>query len=252
MTRHEKALAVLTGAVTALALAPPAAAQDAAEILNRTAEAYRQIRTWDIEQTVVVETAGIPPSRTERRERYAAVEGKHRWEQDTRMSIADGRYEWTYSSRTNQYTRSEQGPVGGGPLPMGYWTPDAERVVRARLAGEENIVVDGVAVPCYVVEIERGPAPGSAPGSPPEPPETLWIDKVRYLVLERQRRTSPVFAPQRIRTTTLTRIQVNEPLPDSVFTFLPPDGSALETPASITPPDAAEPATPARKKKGQR
>lgn len=249
MTRHVNIPAILMGGLAAMLSASRAAAQDAAEILNRTAETYRNIRTWDIQQTVVVETPGNPASRTERRERYAAVEGKHRWEQDARMSVADGKYEWTYSSLTNRYTRREQDPVGGGPLPMGYWIPDAERVKRARLVREESVTVDGVAVPSYVVEIEHDFADRVVRGEPPEPPETLWIDKSRYLVLQRERRTPPVFAAQRTWTTTLTKIAINEPVPDSVFEFVTPAGAKLEEPPPKPEPKAAPPVKSKRKKK---
>ena len=231
------------GGAGAMLTAGQAASGRASEILERAAETYREIRSWDIEQTVVVETPGDPASRTERRERYAAVEGKHRWERDQRISIADGTYEWTYSGLTNRYSRREQAPVGGGPLPMGYWIPDAERVKRARLVREESVTVDGLAAPSYVVEIEHEFARSGADGSVPEPPETLWIDKSRYLVLMRQRRTPPASWTQRVWTTALVRISINETVPDAVFQFVPPPGAKLEE-----PPSPALPATPAAKK----
>ncbi len=248
MIRHANIPAILMCGLAAILPAPRAAAQDATEILNRTAETYRNIRTWDIQQTVVVETPGAPASRTERRERYAAAKGKHRWEQDARMSVADGKYEWTYSSLTNRYSRRGQEPLGGGPLPMGYWIPDAEKVKRARLVREESVTVDGLAVPSYVVEIEHDFADRVARGDPLEPPETLWIDKNRYLVLQRERRTPPPFATQRIWTTTLSKISINEPVPDAVFEFVPPTGAKLEEPPSPAP-ETAPPTKSKRKKK---
>lgn len=248
MTWHANIPAILICGLAAMLPASPADAQDATEILNRTAETYRNIRTWDIQQTVVTETPGAPASRTERRERYAAVEGKHRWEQDSRMSVADGKYEWTYSSLTNRYTRHEQDPVGGGPLPMGYWIPDAEKVKRARLVREDSVTVDGLAVPSYVVEIEHDFADRIVRGDRPEPPETLWIDKSRYLVLKRERRTPPLDAAQRIWTTTLSKVGINEPVPDAVFEFVPPPGAKLEEPPS-PPPKTTPPAKSKRKKK---
>jgi outer membrane lipoprotein-sorting protein len=240
MIRQQNTPAILMCGLAAMLATPPADAQNAIEILSRTAETYRNIRTWDIQQTVVVETPGAPASRTERRERYAAVEGKHRWEQDARMSVADGKYEWTYSSLTNRYSRRVQEPVGGGPLPMGYWIPDAEKVKRARLVREDSVTVDGLAVASYVVEIEHDFADRT--------PETLWIDKSRYLVLKRERRTPPLYIMQRIWTTTLSKVSINEPVPDAVFEFVPPPGAKLEEPPSPAP-KTAPPAKSKRKKK---
>jgi outer membrane lipoprotein-sorting protein len=165
------------------------------------------------------------------------------------MSVADGKYEWTYSSLTNRYSRREQDPVGGGPLPMGYWIPDAEKVKRARLVREESVTVDGLDMPSYVVEIEHDFADRVVRGDPPEPPETLWIDKSRYLVLKRERRTPPVFATQRIWTTTLSKVSINEPVPDAVFEFVPPAGAKLEEPPPGRAPETAPPAKSKRKKK---
>jgi outer membrane lipoprotein-sorting protein len=234
MTRHGGVLTILVRGAGMMLLAWPAAAQDAMEILNRTADAYRHIRTWDIEQTAAVETAGVAASRTERRERYAAVEGKNRWELGPVMRVADGKYEWTYSSRTNQYSRREQEPVCAGPLPMGYWLPDTGRVKRARVVREDSVTVDGAAAPSYVVEIERDSTA-----------ELLWIDKSRYLVLQWQRRTPAVFATERVWTTALTKVSINEAVPDSVFTFVPPAGATLESPPKAAAPAAA----PVKKKK---
>jgi outer membrane lipoprotein-sorting protein len=239
MTKGQDIRAILTCWAAAMLLAPVASAQDAAEILHRTAETYRQIKTWDIEQTVVEATAGASASRTEQRERYAAVEGKNRWERGPLLTIADGKYEWTYSSRTNRYTQHEQGPLCSGLLPIGYWIPDSEKVKHLALLREENVTVGGVAVPSYVVEIARDSS---------EPPETLWIDKSRYLVLKRERRTSPAITTQRISTTALTKVSINQPVADSVFTFVPPPGATVEAPKSAAAPSPA-PATVKKKKK---
>jgi outer membrane lipoprotein-sorting protein len=240
-----------TGHILAIlmAMAGAGAAQDATGILNRTAESYRHIQSWDIEQSVVAETRGAAASRTERRERYAVVEGKHRWEQGDRLSIADGQSVWTYSSQTNQYSKRDQGPVDAGPLPMGYWTPDAQPVKSARVVREETVTVDGAAWNCYVVEIAHDATESLVRGMPAAPPETWWIDKDRYLVLKQERRTSPIYKSQQVWTTTLTKLQINQPVADSVFQFVPPAGAKLEVPPRPPAPPPAAASTPAKKKK---
>jgi outer membrane lipoprotein-sorting protein len=117
---------------------------------------------------------------------------------------------------------------------MGYWLPDTGRVKRARVVREDSVTVDGAAAPSYVVEIERDSTA-----------ELLWIDKSRYLVLQWQRRTPAVFATERVWTTALTKVSINEAVPDSVFTFVPPAGATLESPPKAAAPAAA----PVKKKK---
>jgi hypothetical protein len=58
----------------------------------------------------------------------------------------------------------------------------AENVKSARILREETLREDGKDTPCYVIEVFHSPSENDIKKSDP-PPETVWIDKNRSLVM---------------------------------------------------------------------
>jgi hypothetical protein len=99
--------------------------------------------------------------------------------------------------------------------PLFVYLTDADEMKTARLLREEAIEVDGIATPCFVIEVHRSRPPGTT---------TWWIDKNRFVVLQDDQAGGLDAAVGGSRTVWITA-KVNEPAPDGLFTFSPPPGS---------------------------
>ena len=109
--------------------------------------------------------------------------------------------------------------------------PDEGTVARnARLIRQESMQADGAEHPCWVVEtkIDVLPLPTPAGGSITDSVLTMWIDKKNFLVwrstMVGRMQAGPISSDMR-QETRLRSIQLDPTLPDSLFTFVPPDGA---------------------------
>ena len=138
----------------------------------------------------------------------------------------DGKTTWRYDPDKHAYTRKAGPPeldldmnedelkrLGIDPsspdvakfseVMLAGFRKAADSAARAKLLRTETLRPAGVE--CYVVEI-------------PDPKMTLWIDTTKFRILRMES------AGERFNFTT---VSLNEPLPDGVFTFVPPAGARL-------------------------
>jgi thiol-disulfide isomerase/thioredoxin len=148
----------------------------------------------------------------------------------TTISVMDGEIFWLYDPDHKEYMKTRVTPRAAvaDPDTAGLSKPHfpAPRTLR-----EETIEIDGQKYDCWVVEtrieiIDPGTADGRRPGHGSNTVRTEWIDK--KLLVQRQSTASQVTQiANRPSTETFTRevyknYRINEPIPDSMFSFTPP------------------------------
>jgi thiol-disulfide isomerase/thioredoxin len=106
--------------------------------------------------------------------------------------------------------------------------------LSAKIIGEEPVEVDGQKIDCYVVEARLDTI--SLPGSVDMKGgvQKVWIDKVSKLSLKQTITATmeggPLTAPAQMnQAVTIISQKLDTPVPDSSFTFTPPEGSKLVT-----------------------
>ncbi len=102
------------------------------------------------------------------------------------------------------------------------------RLKQATILDEEDVEIEGTKIPCYVVQAEYAQSKEEAEAPPSI--KTYWIDKGRFVVLRESLQyhvDSRTFGPPAdIKlTSSLTKVRLNEPVPDDLFVFTPPDGA---------------------------
>jgi thiol-disulfide isomerase/thioredoxin len=104
--------------------------------------------------------------------------------------------------------------------------------VSAKVTGEETVEVEGQKIDCYVVEgrLDKISLPGSIEMT--DAVQKVWVDKVSKLSLKQTMTATmeggPLTAPAQMnQAVTITSQKLDAPVPDSVFTFTPPEGSKL-------------------------
>ena len=200
-------------------------AQDAAEILKKVEETYKNLSTYDVVQVRTTESkisGSDLVDRTDQSERIARAPGsKSRLEQSGGVvTISDGEHTWQYEQRNNTYTILSSAGLGHSII-----TINIHNIKSARVLREEPINLQSGPVPCYVVEVVYRPTSDAPPGTE-VPPATFWVDKDRYLVLKMHNTNSvgSIYS-EIIITQTITKAVINQPLPDSLFQFTPPSGA---------------------------
>jgi peroxiredoxin/outer membrane lipoprotein-sorting protein len=244
--------AVFCGAQTGAATAPPpaqSAAPGAAaatpatpdidpkamEILHRAAAAYRGLESYDFrvtEQTV----KGSNVSAKLLAESGAGHD-KYRVDDDGpngTLRVADGRSEWTLRRESNTYTKIPVNPDTA--TPTSALEAIDQHVTEAAIAREDLFVVNGKAVPVYVVAVARDRWPdGTIPGA----------QLAMYRIDEK---TSAVYkaaiydADNNAQILFYSIVKWNQPVPKTLFEFTPPNSASEATPAQAVPnavPDTA-------------
>ncbi|MGB9123529.1 MAG: redoxin family protein [Candidatus Angelobacter sp.] len=159
--------------------------------------------------------------------------------------VSDGRITWHYMAQGHQYSKgpaSEDSKEQNPFLPQNYveqYAKLAGEVDVARLAGNDTISFEGKAVECAVVEyIVKASGPKATDTKAPPQWHKLWIDKSRFLVLQESWSEPPMdfmgIEMKSSRRIIFKTIRINEPVPDSVFSFVPPK-NALEVEEVIPP-----------------
>jgi outer membrane lipoprotein-sorting protein len=163
------------------------------------------------------------------------------------QTISDGRNTWKCVARFQQYTRQ---PVSQGVFPMsdgpgGILAGEnvLDRLQTAKLLRREKLSVDGQEVDCDVIEAEYSSKPGDPSGR--EGPKTFWVDRDRSVILKTSflaKIVSPAGGAQEMtESITVTSIRLNQPVPESLFAFAPPEGARevdeLIPPGMKAPPD---------------
>jgi TonB family protein len=242
---------------------PQPAAPDAKAILKQVAETYKNLRSYHFEGRYTfeqeIESVGLKDE-IKREELFvnaaikpdrSRIESKNTHISVT--SISDGKTKWVYAPGPNEYTKTEEGPVRlvtGGPvknsaamahlanatnLPAGY-SRVADRLGVAKIIGEEELEIGGRRSDCFVIEAHYFAA--STGNQSNTMTRKLWIDKSRNIVLREIQNTEAKMPWGRTLNSKMTYIftvaSVGEPIPETLFTFAPPDG-AKEV-AELTPP----------------
>jgi peroxiredoxin/outer membrane lipoprotein-sorting protein len=221
------------------AFAAIAAAQTGPELLKKTAETYQSLKSYQFEAQVVTESVSESNESRNRSTRISAriLPDRRRLEskggQLSGLRVYDGRSVWEFRPGANQFARQDQATFKP-PMMNTLSDPvdsykDLEKAEGAKLLREESIEAAGGARPCWVIEV-----PSKFRPSGPileRSPSTYWVDKSTNLVLKESQSTKmkmpTMEAPQTSTTTTIyTVARINESLPDKLFRFDPPEGSA--------------------------
>jgi outer membrane lipoprotein-sorting protein len=211
---------------------------DARKLLQQTGDTYRDMKSYYAEGVLLVQSLHVPvqPGDIDWNQLFIEAEvkpNKFRNEiRDARLGstrVTDGLTSWHYKQQTNQYTKK---PVAGGATADFPKGSEYERigagVASARVLREESLPVNGGDVTCYVIELipERQP-----PADTITEPRLLWIGKANHLVLKDVSRSTFGASKRAGERATFTRVKVvnvvkvNQPLPDALFVFLPPEGA---------------------------
>lgn len=209
----------------ALAFVPSAGAQmTAGQILARVSDAYRGLKTYQIEATDTY-AARLAEVQTKL---LLAVDagGKLRLERDDGQNkvvvVSNGDATWTYSPSVHQYSvlRSAASIVQGedednanDPIAQAESLlvaryRDLERFTeKAKLDGDQNVKLRGQKIACYVVEMRVDKLQTK-----------LWVDQERFLVL-RQDQTVPSGISAKLE---IKGFSTAGPLEPDLFEFTPP------------------------------
>lgn len=221
------------GLLVSLTLVGPClAADDATHYLQQSAEAYRHLKSFQVETATerIEHAEGKRVRLNVRITLYASLPDKLRVEtknthdilQSVLISNAEKVIE--YSPSKNEYSLfSGRGPAisfspdrGVGLGEMVYDTI-ADGVTEADITGHQSLKLGGEEIPCAVITVEYGSRPAKF---------SFWIMEKKGLVLQR----AVTYSKDGQLTTvvsTVRAITVNEEIPDSVFMLSPPSGAKL-------------------------
>lgn len=203
--------------------APDASAQsppDARAVLRRAQERYRSLESLRAEFRERVQVPLLGRERSGRGTWYQKGRGLFKLdygEPPRDVVVSDGTHVWTYypSSQPGQVTRTalEKSARGREMVDlMGRIFREAEQGYRAEYAGRES--VEGTETHHVVLR-----PTGDAPYRRVE----LWIAPKDHLV----RKFDVTEENETVRTVTLTDLQPNAEIPDSVFQFEVPEGAEV-------------------------
>src|SRR5262245_34892878 len=239
-------------------------APDAKAILKQVAETYKNLRSYHFEGRYTLEqvtesiglkdefkreelfvNAAIKPDRSR-------IESKNTHISVT--SISDGKMKCLYAPGPNEYTKTGEGPVRlvtDGPVkdsvPMAHlanatnllagYSRVSDRLGVAKIIGEETLEIGGRRSDCFVIEAYYFAASTGSQTSTRT--RKLWIDKSRNIVLREIQNTEAKMPWGRTINSKMTYIftvaTVGEPIPETLFTFVPPEG-AKEVAELMPPP----------------
>ena len=212
-------------AASAFAQAKP----DAAEILAKVKDTWKDLKSYDLDFAISLRDPKTGKEESGKIRVIAAIElNRYRVEVsglvglfdpsfDGVTAIYDGSTFWIYDPKRNEY-RTDRNTVddpGRNPSPskvinaegLGQYVRLVERFDDGHLVREETITNgSGNRAECFVIEKNPG--------------MLMWIDKSNYHVLRVEQSEY-----DGSRSTTVLRVKLNEPLSDDLFKFAPPPGA---------------------------
>jgi len=211
----------------------PAIDPAAMKILQRAAATYRTLTSYAFRVTVQTVTGSDVSER--RMTETGAGPGKYRVEDDDphgTLRVADGRTEWNLDRGSKEYTKAQLAPDAATPT-TGLQEID-QHVTDAGIAREDLFVVDGKAVPVYVVEVARDRWPaGTIAGAQFA---MYRIDEKTFVVYK----AAIYDANQNAQIFLYSILKWNQAVPRTLFAFTPPKyASAKAAAPAQTAPDAA-------------
>jgi thiol-disulfide isomerase/thioredoxin len=229
--------------ITALTLPALCAQQlpDGAVLSRESQEALRKLHSIQYKEDVVMETAVAGQNMKIDTETTRAMvnPGKMRFETHAQgmslIIVSDGETTWMYESINNQYTRKSEGLGAQGMMDamgLGNMMPKLSSLhLTSKTTGEESVTVDGQKHDCWVVHTDMGAvdlpgAPGGAKMS--DGAITTWIDKKLLIDVQSEVRVKVAMGAMSTEAhikTVKKDLQIDGPVPDSLFTFTPPEGA---------------------------
>jgi len=222
-------------------------------LLKTVSETYRDLKRYHFEAQSITETKTKgPQGESERWSKESVIIAAikpDRLRIETKNPtlnvtlVSDGQTRWVCAPKFKQYTRRAAGAAGdsressgaaGFDLLLGRAAlrlMEYERLTEwlreAKSLPDEAVEVSGQKINCSVVEVEYG-SPASAM-TVLSSRKTFWIDQVRHIIL-REIATSQARSPAGItldtkQTITFTTAKVDEPIPETLFAFTPPEGA---------------------------
>lgn len=213
---------------------------DAAQLLKDSAAGIKRHKTYQYttEMKMEMNVAGKPMNLTVTGELSRATPDKLRIESNASMGgrtaiIMDGEFTYVYVAALKQYTK--KAALGGlegmlTSMSMVNMADSAKIEQNAKVVREEAIEVDGKKRDCWVVEMkaDRMPLPAPPGAEITDLAITLWIDKEMKMNLQMsmtgKMQAGPMVSDIKQAMTTHS-IRLDEPLADSLFTFVPPEGA---------------------------
>ena len=220
------------------AIAAVASGQTGPEILNKSAETYRSLKSYHFEAQVLTETVSDNnDSRSRSTKIFAAVPPDRRRVESkggqlASLRVYDGQHVWEFRPGVNQFARQNQDTYKPPMMntlsdPVdGYKGLDKSQ--DAKLLRDENLEAAGGTRMCWVIEVPKKFRPA---GMMLEwSPSTYWVDKATNLVLKEQYyvKTKPPnidSVQTQTTTTTYTIARINGDVAAGLFQFQPPDGA---------------------------
>ncbi|MFN8009288.1 MAG: redoxin domain-containing protein [Terriglobia bacterium] len=236
---------------------------EAAELFNKVSRTYKDLKEFEYELVIkssmnsgetsknsqtLFSVAAHRPDKIKMILRNAAGEIQY---------FRNGETTTTYLPRLRQYLRkpieNTNGSKADEPEPgpfdfasavnevLSQFETIGEGVDRARIVGEEALLLEGQPNDCFVLEIEIA---NPLEGAKATIKRTYWIGKTRFLVLKSVSESH--FVPSsgenvvHVRTEkTFSSFKTEGPIPDANFNFSPPPGTS-EVSEFIEPPRHAE------------
>lgn len=245
-------------------LTPSQSPQDAQQLIKQVAQTYQSLKSYRVEgtsSTQMTKENSAAAFEQKQSESFALsvvkpdrIRGELRSPLYSFVTISDGRTEWTYVPDLKQYTRKpkmdEKAMMallsGGGmeamlasvmsdplmfvakglPTRVSEFEQIAKGIKTAKVIREDSLEVGAKQIRCDVVEVEYVPTRGAE--ATEYSTRTLWIDRTRNAVLRSiaRSRSQQQFGGSSTTTATVnfTVAELNVPLADSLFTFVPPPG----------------------------
>jgi outer membrane lipoprotein-sorting protein/peroxiredoxin len=218
-------------------------APDGKALIKESGDALRAAQSYVLEQAVVVEISGGMRSRLEIPVKLAASNpDKLRIESNgpvgSTLIVSDGENTWMYLGPLKQYTRTAAASSpdalmksinpGISEMVADYQSQDPYRSVK--VTGEEALELDGKHFDCFVVEatLDNLKIPGAMMLT--DGVMKMWIDKQTKLTLKQTASATmqggALLVPATMnQTINMLSLKLNEPVPDSMFRFTPPEGA---------------------------
>jgi len=225
-------------------------------LIKASGAALLQFKSYRLDQRMVADVSGPgAPARSEMLVKMAVTyPGKLRIESTGQagsgLIVSDGENTWTYNAQQKQFTRkaAASGPetlvksltpgVSNGVLSR---PQSKDPYLAAKVAGDETVEVEGKKIDCYVVvgTLDKIAMPGGI--SMTGAIQKLWIDKSTKIALKQTLTGKMSGGPlpgvmEMNQAVSVISQRMDEPVPDSLFVFTPPEG-AIEVPAFVGDPD---------------
>ena len=233
---------------------------EARGILKKVAETYRNLKSYYFESNIVVHVKRGQTQVTIDSPIVLAAVRPDKMRMEIKRSpmmldwvvISNGSTTWEFIPTRNEYTKKSGGRTtitAKGrdgiertidkdeylrvmAVALGVLLPRYDNVMdglkQARNLREESVDLNGTNIDCYVIEAQYD-TPEAFPGAISSA-KSFWIDKKRYVVVREEYTTkidsSAMGAQQEhVHTNIFTIVRLDELLPETLFTFTPPEGA---------------------------